>query len=345
VPTGFPHLDLLNGGLQAGTLVIVAGPTAVGTTTVGLHIARHASIRLRPPPCSSPWTWPRSWRRRDRGAVAGHREGWFTRVDDEEAERIRSSPGRQDTPCLGFPSLLRHADSCRAGSKRPGPTGKIAGVVASAASARLHGRRRKVGRLRGRCQDGQNPAVRLCVRCKQLKPAVAFPSGRRVCTTCQSAREPHRRRRGNTQRVWRRPGRVGGRCDVSPLSFLMTTGGLPMATGGQLGWTVGEAGAAASGRQRQGDLADQHRGRFAVLYRQDCNAPGRSRARSVWAIPHHGASFGHALGRGQHRVTGQTLGSAWPRCARKATRRPRSPGSSASPVRLRSARAPAARRR
>jgi replicative DNA helicase len=45
VPTGFPDLDRLTGGLQAGTLVIVAGPTAVGTTTLGLDIARHASIR------------------------------------------------------------------------------------------------------------------------------------------------------------------------------------------------------------------------------------------------------------------------------------------------------------
>jgi len=49
VLTGFPDLDLLAGGLQAGTLVIVAGPTAVGTTTVGLHIARHASIRAGTP--------------------------------------------------------------------------------------------------------------------------------------------------------------------------------------------------------------------------------------------------------------------------------------------------------
>jgi len=113
-----------------------------------------------------------------------------------------------------------------------------------------------VGRLRGRWQDGQNPAVRLCVRCKQLKPAVAFPSGRRVCTTCQSAREPHRRRRGNTQRVVEATRARGRALRRLALEF-------------PVGWTVGEAGAVASGRQRQGDLADQHRGRFAVLYRQE----------------------------------------------------------------------------
>jgi len=49
VPTGFPDLDRLTGGLQAGTLVIVAGPTAVGATTLGLDIARHASIRAEIP--------------------------------------------------------------------------------------------------------------------------------------------------------------------------------------------------------------------------------------------------------------------------------------------------------
>jgi replicative DNA helicase len=49
VSTGFPELDQLTGGLQAGTLVILAGPTAVGTTTLGLDIARHASIRAGVP--------------------------------------------------------------------------------------------------------------------------------------------------------------------------------------------------------------------------------------------------------------------------------------------------------
>lgn len=49
VPTGFPELDQLIGGLRAGTLVVVAGATAVGTSTLGLDIARNASIRAGVP--------------------------------------------------------------------------------------------------------------------------------------------------------------------------------------------------------------------------------------------------------------------------------------------------------
>ncbi len=45
VPTGFQDLDLLTGGLQDGTLIVVAGPTAAGISTFGLTLARMAAIR------------------------------------------------------------------------------------------------------------------------------------------------------------------------------------------------------------------------------------------------------------------------------------------------------------
>jgi replicative DNA helicase len=49
VPTGFPDLDLLTGGLQDGTLIVVAGPTAAGVSTFGLTLARMAAIRAAVP--------------------------------------------------------------------------------------------------------------------------------------------------------------------------------------------------------------------------------------------------------------------------------------------------------
>jgi replicative DNA helicase len=49
VPTGFQDLDLLTGGLQDGTLIVVAGPTAAGTSTFGLTLARMAAIRAAVP--------------------------------------------------------------------------------------------------------------------------------------------------------------------------------------------------------------------------------------------------------------------------------------------------------
>jgi replicative DNA helicase len=49
VPTGFPDLDRLTGGLQDGTLIVVAGPTAVGISTFGLTLARMAAIRAAVP--------------------------------------------------------------------------------------------------------------------------------------------------------------------------------------------------------------------------------------------------------------------------------------------------------
>jgi replicative DNA helicase len=49
VPTGFQDLDLLTGGLQIGTLIVVAGPTAAGISTFGLTLARMAAIRAAVP--------------------------------------------------------------------------------------------------------------------------------------------------------------------------------------------------------------------------------------------------------------------------------------------------------
>jgi replicative DNA helicase len=49
VPTGFQDLDLLTGGLQDGTLIVVAGPTAAGISTFGLTLARMAAIRTAVP--------------------------------------------------------------------------------------------------------------------------------------------------------------------------------------------------------------------------------------------------------------------------------------------------------
>jgi hypothetical protein len=49
VPTGFQDLDLLTGGLQAGTLIVVAGPTAAGISSLGLTLARMAAIRAAVP--------------------------------------------------------------------------------------------------------------------------------------------------------------------------------------------------------------------------------------------------------------------------------------------------------
>src|SRR5215211_966951 len=49
VPTVFQDLDLLTGGLQAGTLIVVAGPTAAGISSLGLTLARMAAIRAAVP--------------------------------------------------------------------------------------------------------------------------------------------------------------------------------------------------------------------------------------------------------------------------------------------------------
>ena len=45
VPTGFPDLDRLTSGLQPANLIIVAARPAVGKSTLGLDVARHAAVR------------------------------------------------------------------------------------------------------------------------------------------------------------------------------------------------------------------------------------------------------------------------------------------------------------
>jgi replicative DNA helicase len=49
VPTGFPNLDRLTSGLQPSNLIIVAARPAVGKSTLGLDVARHASVRAGVP--------------------------------------------------------------------------------------------------------------------------------------------------------------------------------------------------------------------------------------------------------------------------------------------------------
>ena len=49
VPTGFPDLDRLTSGLQAANLIIVAARPAVGKSTLGLDIARHAAVKAGVP--------------------------------------------------------------------------------------------------------------------------------------------------------------------------------------------------------------------------------------------------------------------------------------------------------
>lgn len=45
IPTGFKQLDDLTGGLQGGQMVVIAARPAIGKSTLGLDIARAASIR------------------------------------------------------------------------------------------------------------------------------------------------------------------------------------------------------------------------------------------------------------------------------------------------------------
>ncbi len=49
VPTGFPDLDRLTSGLQPSNLIIVAARPAVGKSTLGLDVARHAAVRASVP--------------------------------------------------------------------------------------------------------------------------------------------------------------------------------------------------------------------------------------------------------------------------------------------------------
>ena len=49
VPSGFPDLDRLTSGLQPANLIIVAARPAVGKSTFGLDVARHAAVRAGVP--------------------------------------------------------------------------------------------------------------------------------------------------------------------------------------------------------------------------------------------------------------------------------------------------------
>ncbi len=49
VPTGFAELDRLTSGLQRSNLIIVAARPAIGKSTLGLDLARHASVRAAVP--------------------------------------------------------------------------------------------------------------------------------------------------------------------------------------------------------------------------------------------------------------------------------------------------------
>jgi replicative DNA helicase len=49
VPTGFADLDRLTSGLQPSNLIIVAARPAVGKSTLGLDVARHASVKAGVP--------------------------------------------------------------------------------------------------------------------------------------------------------------------------------------------------------------------------------------------------------------------------------------------------------
>ena len=45
VPTGFADLDALTNGLHAGQMIVVAARPAIGKSTLGLDLARSASIK------------------------------------------------------------------------------------------------------------------------------------------------------------------------------------------------------------------------------------------------------------------------------------------------------------
>jgi hypothetical protein len=139
----------------------------------------------------------------------------------------------------------------------------------------------------GRKAGGQNQAVRLCVRCTQLKPALAFPPGRPVCTTCQPAQEPHRRRRGNTQRVVEATRARGRALRRLALESILRTTGRP-ASGD---WRPARLGCRRS--RRGGERSPTARATWPISIAsgsrsctdRSCNAPGWSGARSVRAVP------------------------------------------------------------
>jgi transposase len=116
----------------------------------------------------------------------------------------------------------------------------------------------------------QNPAVRLCVRCKQLKAAAAFPPRRRVCTSCQPTQEPRRRRRRHTQReveATRARGRALRRLALEyPDDYRAACQRRLEASPAGLPAKQARRRAVANGKS---DLANQYRERYAELYRQE----------------------------------------------------------------------------
>ena len=149
----------------------------------------------------------------------------------------------------------------------------------------------------------QNPAVRLCVRCKQLKAAAAFPPSRQVCTTCQPTQEPRRRRR-NTQReveATRARGRALRRLALEyPDDYRAACQRRLEASPAGLPAKQARRRAVAKGKS---DLADQYRERFAELYRQELR-----RARSEQAPIRQGRPPGT---RDQLAIRSESFARTW----------------------------------
>jgi transposase len=125
----------------------------------------------------------------------------------------------------------------------------------------------------GRKADGQNPALRLCVRCKQLKPGSAFPPRRRVCTTCQPTPGARRRPSRSSQRQ-REATRARGRA-LRRLA-LEYRDDYRAACQRRLPASSPELSPAEERKARKqavghglSDLADQHPQRYKQLYRQE----------------------------------------------------------------------------
>ena len=48
IPTHFPEIDAITQGLQRGSLVVLAGSTGMGKTTLALNLARNITLQLEP---------------------------------------------------------------------------------------------------------------------------------------------------------------------------------------------------------------------------------------------------------------------------------------------------------
>lgn len=125
----------------------------------------------------------------------------------------------------------------------------------------------------GRKAGGQDPAVRLCVRCKQLKAAAAFPPRRRVCTTCQPTPGPRQRPSRNTQRqveATRARGRALRRLALEYGDDYRAACQRRLQAS-RPGLSPAEARKARKQAVGNGlsDLADQHPQRYKQLYRQE----------------------------------------------------------------------------